>query len=226
MSESTDESNPDHDATEEQAQAPSVRIPNVRPGAISGLDHVLLSPDAAAADESPDEDEAGVEVPDGDLDYRLAWVKDAEDDTERSERADAVWAAESAANTDEDHLSDVAQKLRDAVNGTTEAIAAQEGNEALGEPVVGEIVESETAGTGGAVNAETGQETAPGEPLPEVIAPGTPLTSDEDGNLRTPDGDLYDGPVMESAEGTEPLTTTPLETPETDGQDSPPDGPA
>lgn len=209
MTEQTPEETPDHDATEEQAPATSVRIPNVRPGAVSGLDHVLLAPDAAVAAESPDEDEAGVDVPDGDLDSRIAWVKDTDDDTERSERADAVWAAESAANTDEDHLSDVAQKLRDAVNGTTEAIAAQEGNDTLGEPVSGEAVESETAGTGGAVNAETGQETAPGEPLPPVEqTDGEPLgepDSQEDENVN---GEADDNG------------------PETDGQDSPPDGPA
>lgn len=43
-------------------------------------------------------------------------------------------------------------------------------------PVEGVVVESETAGTGEAVNAETGEVTAPGEPLPVIEqADGEPI---------------------------------------------------
>lgn len=38
--------------------------------------------------------------------------------------------------------------------------------------------------------------------------PGTPLTANEDGELTLPDGTVYDGPITESAPGTEPLVTT------------------
>jgi hypothetical protein len=49
----------------------------------------------------------------------------------------------------------------DTVTDGPEAVAA-------GTEVPGEWVESDTAGTGGAVNAETGEVTAPGEPLPPI----------------------------------------------------------
>lgn len=125
MTDATDDTATDHDATEAAPAAPSVRIPNVRPGAVSGLDHTLLSPDAAAAAaEDPQDDTPTLDVPDGDLDAQLAWVKDAESDTDRTERADAVWAKASAENTDEDYLADVAAQLRETVNGSAEEIAA------------------------------------------------------------------------------------------------------
>lgn len=43
-------------------------------------------------------------------------------------------------------------------------------------PIEGRLVESDIAGTGPAVNAETGEVTQPGEPLPPIVQEGgTPL---------------------------------------------------
>lgn len=55
MSDDTDQSVPTGDDTPEAK--PSVRVPNVRPGAVSGLDNVLLNPDAAAEAEAAQSDD-------------------------------------------------------------------------------------------------------------------------------------------------------------------------
>lgn len=104
MSDDTDQSVPTGDDTPEAK--PSVRVPNVRPGAVSGLDNVLLNPDAAAEAEA-------------------------------------------------------------------------------------EYVQSDTAGTGEAVNADTGEVTAPGEPLPNADEP----------QPTNPDGSLIPTPDAEPANG-------------------------
>lgn len=119
MSDETTAETSDHDEATEAPARP--RVPNVRPGAVSGLDNVLLNPDEDAAAEQADSDPAP-------------------------------------------------------------------------------------------------------EPDSEPVAPGTKLTSDEDGTLRTPDGAVYDGPVTESAPGTEPLVTTAIADPGT-GDDTTDAGP-
>lgn len=63
----------------------------------------------------------------------------------------------------------------DAAPSGPAAETVTDGNEAVAVPsaeIPGELVESDTAGTGGAVNAETGEVTAPGEPLPTIETTG------------------------------------------------------
>lgn len=63
----------------------------------------------------------------------------------------------------------------DAAPSGPAAETVTDGNEAVAVPsaeIPGELVESDTAGTGGAVNAETGAVTAPGEPLPTIETTG------------------------------------------------------
>lgn len=91
-----------------------------------------------------------VEVPEGDLDARVLWVSEAGDQDEARERANALYEHEKAAgDTDLEALSG---RLTTAV---------------YSRPVSGELVEDDgIAGTGPAVNAETGEVTQPGEALP------------------------------------------------------------
>lgn len=63
----------------------------------------------------------------------------------------------------------------DAAPSGSAAETVTDGTQAVAVPsegIPGELVESDTAGTGGAVNAETGEVTAPGEPLPPVESEG------------------------------------------------------
>jgi hypothetical protein len=72
----------------------------------------------------------------------------------------------SFAEGDEVEVDDaVAKWVNDDSPGTLLPLDVPESNP---EPVEGVVVESETAGTGEAVNAETGEVTAPGEPLPVI----------------------------------------------------------
>lgn len=63
----------------------------------------------------------------------------------------------------------------DAAPSGSAAETVTDGTQAVAVPseeIPGELVESDTAGTGGAVNAETGEVTAPGEPLPPIESEG------------------------------------------------------
>lgn len=112
------------DAPQETPARP-VRVPNVSPNAKSGLDHEVIGSAAVDAYDSefgaPDEaDDQGpgpsnIEVPAGDLDSRIAWVGEAEDQDEAAARADAVYSHEAdAGDTD---LEDLGTRLRTAVYG-------------------------------------------------------------------------------------------------------------
>jgi hypothetical protein len=88
--------------------------------------------------------------------------------------------------------------------------AGNSGDIASGTYVEGVEVQSDTAGTAGAVNAETGEVTAPGEPLPTIEGTGgTPLNPPQPG--ADPDGFGGDAPAPagESLTG----SATPLDAP-------------
>lgn len=158
-----------------------VRVPNVSPNARSGLSGEVIGSNAALAyDENQRLADAGepvtpdmpahivgVEVPEGDLETRLGWVREAEP-AERGTRADAIWYHEQAAGLSDADKEVLSVALRQAVY--------HDGGDPL-ETIQGQVVESETAGTGPAINAETGEVTQPGDPLPPVEGDpdGTPL---------------------------------------------------
>jgi hypothetical protein len=108
------------DATEGRP-AQTVRVPNVSPGAKSGLDHTVIGSDALAGageqDEEPDTEDDGddPDVPQGDLDAAVAWVKDAEDSDDTKARADRVWKV--YANGEGSNDGTVAAALQVAVYG-------------------------------------------------------------------------------------------------------------
>lgn len=172
---------------ETEAPAP-VRVPNVSHGAISGLDHEVIGAAAIEAHEAqltapePGDDT----VPEGDLDSRVAWVSEPDEQPERAHRADLVYEHEKDADDGTD-LDALAARLRDAVYGTTEAPRV-EGTQAGADP------ESSLTGTGAPVgrapdagdptngalpgiDAVQGEHVAqPGDQLPTVEQDGgTPL---------------------------------------------------
>lgn len=183
----TTEQEPAPEADEQQesgAPVQTVRVPNVRPGAKSGIDHIVigsdaLDPDASMGEEA--EEEADTDpMPEGDFDARMAWVREAEDQETASARADKVYDA----YRDDDTVTDLGAQLRAAVYGDSGGqgqesdLAADPASE-----VPGEVVVSQTAGTGPAENVDTGQVTQPGEPLPDAPnqGDGEPL-SDQAGD--------------------------------------------
>lgn len=64
--------------------------------------------------------ESPLEVPDGDLEARVAWVAEGETPEERTERASAVFAQEKATDASEDDLDALSGLLTEAVHGTPE----------------------------------------------------------------------------------------------------------
>lgn len=97
-------------ATTDEDDAPAVRpptVPNVTPGAKSGLDHQVIGSaaqeayDATAGDQSSDDD-GELEVPEGDLESQLEWVRAGADYDEKSARGDAVYAKAQAADAADD----------------------------------------------------------------------------------------------------------------------------
>lgn len=140
--------------TDDTATPPSTdgptRVPNVSPGARSGIDHTVIGSAAqdahdAQQDAADPEDEDPTGTDDG------TTPDPAEQDTEGSDDGTTPDAAD--------------QPTEGSDDGT-----AEEGT------VVGESVESDTAGTGEAVNADTGEVTAPGDQLPTIEQEdGTPL---------------------------------------------------
>lgn len=88
---------PEADTTDTGAPAQTVRVPNVSPGAKSGLDHIVIGSDALAPTDddeqalADEEDHGEPEVPD-DAAEALTWVQAAEDSDTAQERADLVWA--------------------------------------------------------------------------------------------------------------------------------------
>lgn len=168
----TDETSPAHD---HDTEATRPRVPNVRPSAINGLGHVLLNPDAAAAAETPDTttgdpyaSSVGVEIPAGDLESRLAWIRDGETQGERTERADAIWAHENTTDPDADH-SDLAGKLQAAVHDTKEPVpdAAATGDPAPEDDIqVSAPIEEDSAAT--AVDGDGAGDQTEGTETPTV----------------------------------------------------------
>lgn len=189
-----------------ETTAPDVRIPNVSPGAVSGLDHDLLSTtsQAPAADEAYDEP-ALPEVPEDltTVDALLGWVNaepsDEDPEVETVARAIAVLSQEGrdgrvtlvgplesiildavlgAWSSDEDETPDD--------EPTDDPGAASVVTTGAGEAVSIEGTPGEHE-AGPAVNADTGVVTEAGAPLPPIEGTGgTPLDppqpgADEDG---------------------------------------------
>jgi hypothetical protein len=182
----TDQEQTAPEAADETSGTPAqtVRVPNVSPGAKSGLDHTVIGADALDPDTADDADEPTSPeepdteaLPDGDVDAKVAWVDAAEDQDTASSRADKVyaWAAESGPSPE--YLSDLSAKLRRAVYGEpeTKPESAADLQVAPDSEVPGTV--EVTAGTPGpAENAETGEVTQAGEPLPTIEQEGgTPL---------------------------------------------------
>lgn len=177
------------------APAQTVRVPNVSPGAMSGLDHQVIGSNALAPQEDDGDEDAEPEaeepdtdpMPDADVDAKLAWVREAEDSDTATARADKVWTFGTDPEPSEEYKATLAARLRAAVHGEPDPGAGGEADGgsddqsdlqvAPDSQVPGEVVVSQTAGTGDAVNAETGEVTKGGEPLPEVPdqGDGTPL---------------------------------------------------
>jgi hypothetical protein len=82
-----------------------VRVPNVSPSAVSGLDHEVIG---ANAQEAYDENAAIASAVPEDrttVDDLLAWVSEADDDQEGAERARAVLAAERMKPADDQRVT-------------------------------------------------------------------------------------------------------------------------
>lgn len=185
--------------------APDVRVPNVSPGAVSGLDHAPLQGAPTPAEFLDDTDEAPFPAVPADLttvDALLGWVE--EDDDETPARAVSVLVQERQSEQPRKTLVEPLERkvldyiLDGAVIQPTDTEDAGDPDALTGAATVtttgqgeavqvhGQSVDSATAGTGEAVNAETGEVTQPGDPLPEVGDPdGTPLPpqpgADDDG---------------------------------------------
>jgi hypothetical protein len=181
------------DAQDGGSPAQSVRVPNVSPNAKSGLDHTVIGSNALA--DAGDRAEA------------LAWVTAGEDDDETRERADAVWAKFSDDDAESETNAALAADLRSAVygEGTAEPNGQGESDDtglsvAADSQVPGTV--EQTEGTPGPAeeNADTGQVTQSGEPLPDAPAgddaqpipaqgiegdgrDGSPLDADQDGKV-------------------------------------------
>lgn len=172
--------------------APAVRIPNVSPGAVSGLDHEPLagSPDEAYpyADVEPMEPLSLPTVPEAlhTVDALLDWVNaepsDEDPEVEPVPRAIAVLRQEGR-----DGRVTLVGPLEDLILGAVleawepEDEEVPEGDEQPeGDPEgTASVV---TTGAGEAVNIETGEPSAPGEPLPPVEGTGgTPLDPPQPG---------------------------------------------
>lgn len=154
--------------------APAVRIPNVSPGAVSGLDHEVLGsprpdPDPYADDLEVMDAPALPAIPEDlhTVDALLDWVNaepsDEDPEVEPVPRAIAVLRQEGR-----DGRVTLVGPLEDLILG---AILEAWDDEPEGETIEGEQVES-----------ETGEVTAPGEPLPPVEGTGgTPLDPPQPG---------------------------------------------
>lgn len=176
-------------SADEGHPAQTVRVPNVSPGAKSGLEHIVIGSDALAPDEDTDESDTGepaVNLPDIDQEGRVAWVADAEDQDEARERADAVWAEYKADET-VDHEA-LAASLHSAVYGKPDDQGEQvpdglEG-EALDAWVSGDAVEGDETDNPDRYAAYQARITAAREtgwvPANERQAPvESPLTEDD-----------------------------------------------
>lgn len=169
--------------------APAVRIPNVSPGAVSGLDNEPLM--GSPADTYPDY--ADVEPLDAPVlptipedlhtvDDLLDWVNaepsDEDPEVETGLRAIAVLRQEGR-----DGRVTLVGPLEDIILGAIlDAWDDEPEDKQEGETIEGEQVESDTAGTGDAINADTGEVTAPGDPLPPIEGTGgTPLDPPQPG---------------------------------------------
>jgi hypothetical protein len=134
---------PEADDSSEQSGTPTqtVRVPNVSPGAKSGLDHTVIGADALAPPEGDDEADQDDEepdpdpMPDGDLDARLAWVGEAQDQDTAKARADKVWAAHEDSD-DPEATGRLASALHAAVYG--KAAGQGDGDTLLGTVTVPE----------------------------------------------------------------------------------------
>lgn len=168
----TDHANTD-DVPETSA---SVRVPNVRPGALSGLSYAPLmsQDDAQGPVDGPADPAAGdpllyvgvgaqIVVPAGDLTDRLFWVAAPDEEEIRKAYADAVYEMYLASGADEGEVAILSGLLQRAVYERTVAVDGEAG---------------ETDGIGEAVNADTGEVTAPGDPLPPI--------EDTDGTVLVP----------------------------------------
>jgi hypothetical protein len=192
--------------------APAVRIPNVTPGAVSGLDHApLVEPLSAEPSlDDLDQDDAGTfpAIPEDlhNVDDLLGWVKDGEDEGDSAARAVSVLVTErESAKPRSTLVEPLERQVLDFVLSGVVIESAETADEPEGDPAdpdaitgaatitttgAGEAVEVEgqqatTEGDGEAVNAETGEVTQPGEPLPEVEGTGgTPLDPPQPGRLR------------------------------------------
>jgi hypothetical protein len=193
-----DQAAPEADDSEQSGSpAQTVRVPNVSPGAKSGIDHTVIGSDALAPQGDDDDSDSGdgggaddgaSDLPDGDTDAHVAWVNEAETRDEARRRADLVYAnAEKAGTSDE--LGELASRLHTAVYGKSDPATGPDGGQgdvanASGlsvdpsSQVPGEVVDSETAGTGEAVNADTGEVTPGGQALPTIEqSDGEPIDS-------------------------------------------------
>lgn len=99
-----------------------VRVPNVSPGARSGLDHQVIGENAILAHQAnleldaSDVPAAGVTVPAGDDASRIVWVGEAETRDDRAARADAVFQHATDTGADPEELETLAAGLRAAVD--------------------------------------------------------------------------------------------------------------
>lgn len=183
--------------TDTAASEPVV-IPNVHTNAVSGLDHAPLTDtptiygDADETSEGTSDGVSGAEVPEGDdeteevtviagtTEERLAWVAAGEDEPTRADRASAVYTHALESGTPQEELETLGAQLRAAVYGLEAVDGAPDPSAPEAVAVPGTAVESETAGTGETVNAETGEVTPPGEPQPAIEQDGgTPLAPPE-----------------------------------------------
>lgn len=169
-----------------------VRVPNVSPGAVSGLDHEPLGSNAQAAYDAnedlsnglnPETGEAlgetveteqdqgagpaSVEVPDGTLDEQIEWVSGKGEDTTpetRAARADALYAQESAKDGfSEDDGDSLSARL----------------HEAVGEEPAPETVTTETQEDAGQGGEDQAQQEGQGDPFHDgsaVTGAATPET--------------------------------------------------
>lgn len=105
-------------------EAAPVRVPNVSPGARSGIDHEVIGANAqeaheanlAIADASPSADSDDFDAT-WTLDQQVEWVAAGGDADQRGRRADSVYGQARAEQATDEALGDLSTRLTSAVHG-------------------------------------------------------------------------------------------------------------
>lgn len=154
--------------------APAPRIPNVHPHAVSGLAHTPLNeaPEPAAAEQADSVLYPPVPEDLHTVDGLRAWVAEPEDGSESVSRAVSVLLVERASDKPRSTLVEPLERhVLDFILDGAEVEVPESEVEGV------EVPDDGVAGTGEAVNADTGEVTEAGDPLPPIES-GDPDVAD------------------------------------------------